>query len=87
MQGNDWGNSQVASSALAFRERAMARLQSAARTSLGASNLRAAYMVWCAVHGHEPLSQQKLGAELTGLGFAKWKSCGLIRCRDLQLVA
>jgi hypothetical protein len=68
-------------------EFARERLQSAARTSLGASNLRVAYMVWCAVHGHEPLSQQKLGAELRGLGFAKWKSCGLIRYRDLQLVA
>ena len=27
----------------------------------------------------EPLSRQRLGAELTGLGFAKWKLCGLIR--------
>jgi hypothetical protein len=68
-------------------EFARERLQSSAGTSLGASNLRAAYMLWCAVHGHEPTSQQKLGAELRGLGFAKWKSCGLIRYRDLQLVA
>jgi hypothetical protein len=68
-------------------EFARERLQSAAGTSLGASKLRAAYEVWCAVHGHQPLSQQKLGAELTGLGFAKWKSCGLIRYRDLQLAA
>ena len=62
-------------------------LLSAAGSSLGASELRAAYEVWCAVHGQKPLSMQKLGAELTGLGFAKWKSCGLIRYRDLQLAA
>jgi hypothetical protein len=35
--------------------------------------------------GRAPLSQQKLGAELTLLGFARWKSCGLIRYRDVQL--
>ena len=62
-------------------------LLSAAGSSLGASELRAAYEVWCAVHGQKPLSMQKLGAELSGLGYAKWKSCGLIRYRDLQLVA
>ena len=62
-------------------------LEAASGTSLGASELRATYEAWCAVHGYKPLSQQKLGAELTGLGFAKWKSCGLIRYRDLQLVA
>jgi hypothetical protein len=49
--------------------------------------LRKAYEFWCTVHGRQPLSQQKLGAELRALGFAKWKSCGLIRYRDLQLVA
>ena len=62
-------------------------LEPASGTSLGASELRATYEAWCADHDYEPLSQQKLGAELTGLGFTKWKSCGLIRYRDLQLVA
>ena len=62
-------------------------LEPASGSSLGASELRATYEAWCADHDYEPLSQQKLGAELTGLGFTKWKSCGLIRYRDLQLVA
>ncbi len=55
--------------------------------SVGASDLRAAYEGWCAIHGKEPLSQQKLGVALRALGYAKWKSCGLIRYRDVQLVA
>jgi hypothetical protein len=62
-------------------------LRSTARKSLGASELKATYKAWCADHDYKPVSQQKLGAELKGLGFAKWKSCGLIRYRDLQLVA
>ena len=62
-------------------------LQSAAGTSLSASELRARYEVWCAARGLSPLSMQKLGTELSDLGFVKWKSCGLIRYRDLQLVA
>ena len=41
-------------------------LKSAPGTSLGASELRATYEAWCADHGYEPLSQQKLGAELKG---------------------
>jgi len=53
----------------------------------GASELRGSYETWCAVHDYEPVTQQKLGAELKGFGFAKWKSCGLIRYRDLQLIA
>jgi hypothetical protein len=68
-------------------EFARARLRSVAGTSLSASNLRATYEAWCAEHAHEPLSQQKLGAELRRLGFVKWKSCGLIHYRDLQLAA
>ena len=51
------------------------------------SHEAATYEAWCAHNDYEPLSQQKLGAELTSLGFTKWKSCGLIRYRDLQLVA
>jgi hypothetical protein len=62
-------------------------LRSALGSSLGASELRATYETWCADHDYGPLSQQKLGAELKDLGLAKWKSCGLIRYRNLQLVA
>ena len=62
-------------------------LQSATGKSLSASELRARYEVWCAARDLTPLSLQKLGAELTRLGYAKWKSCGLIRYRDLQLAA
>ena len=62
-------------------------LEPASGISLSSAHLRATYEAWCADHDYEPLSQQKLGAELTRLGFAKWKSCGLIRYRDLQLVA
>ena len=54
---------------------------------MSASDLRAAYAAWCAIHGDGPLSQQRFGVELKALGYAKWKSCGLIRYRDLQLVA
>lgn len=64
-----------------------ARLHSAAGKSLSASELRAAYETWCAGNGRPPISQQRFGAELAGLGFAKWKSCGLIRYRDLQLAS
>ena len=63
------------------------RVRPAAGASLGASEMRAAYEDWCTRRACESLSQQKLGAELTKLGFARWKSCGLIRYRDLQLVA
>ncbi|MGE0054471.1 MAG: hypothetical protein AB7S74_09705 [Hyphomicrobium sp.] len=65
---------------------AMDRLRSSSGASVLASDVLAAYVNWCASKGCEPLSQQKLGAELTGLGFAKRKSCGLIRYRDLQFV-
>ena len=64
-----------------------ARLYSAAGKSLSASELRAAYATWCAAKGHPPMPQQRFGAELAVLGFTKWKSCGLIRYRDLQLVS
>ena len=69
--------------------RAFARewLQDAEGLSLSAADLRAAYEAWCAIHGYAPLSQQKLGVALKGLGYAKWKSCGLIRYRDVQLVS
>jgi len=62
------------------------RLRHSVGSSLTASNVLAAYEDWCASQGCESLSQQKLGAELTGLGFAKRKSCGLIHYRDLQFV-
>ena len=54
---------------------------------VAAKELRAAYEAWCAAQGYEPLSEPKLAAELKALGYDKWKSCGLIRYRDLQLVA
>ena len=64
-----------------------ARLQNAQGASLAAKDLRAAYEAWCAAHGYRPLTVPKFAAELKALGYDKWKSCGLIRYRDLQLVA
>jgi hypothetical protein len=69
------------------QEFARARLLPATGTSLSASELRAAYEAWCAAHGHEPLSQQKLGSELTAIGLIRSKSRGLIRYRDVQIAA
>jgi hypothetical protein len=69
---------------LAFVEQ---RRQTAKDMSVAAKELRAAYEAWCAAQGYEPLSMPKLAAELKTLGYAKWKSCGLIRYRDLKLVA
>ena len=63
------------------------RVRPAAGASVGASDLRAAYEDWCTSRACEPLSQQKLGAELTELGFARWKSCGLIRYKGVRLAA
>lgn len=64
-----------------------ARLSPAAGASVSASEIRAAYEQWCASQGQEPRSQQKLGVDLAGLGLSKWKSCGRIRYRDVQLAA
>ena len=61
------------------------RVPSVAGASVGASELYAAYKAWCRSHGHEPVSAQQFGVELRGLGFAKWKTGGLIRYRDRQL--
>ncbi len=55
--------------------------------SLAAADLRIAYEAWCEANNHPPVSQQKLSAALLRLGFSKWKSCGLIRYRDLRLAA
>jgi hypothetical protein len=63
------------------------RLRHAHGASITAGDLRATYEDWCAGHGHTALSQPKLAAELKALGYSKWKSSGLIRYRDLQLVA
>ena len=63
------------------------RLKWAQGMSLAAKELRAVYEAWCATHGYEPLSPQKFAAELKRLGCDKWKSCGLMRYRDLELVA
>jgi hypothetical protein len=55
--------------------------------SVGSSDIGAAYHVWCAARGHPPLSMPRLAAELKELGYVKWKSHGLMRYRNLQLVA
>jgi hypothetical protein len=55
--------------------------------SIAARELRSGYEAWCAGRGLDALSQPKLAAELKALGYDKWKSCGLMRYRDLQLVA
>jgi hypothetical protein len=56
-------------------------------TSVAASDVLASYHIWCAARGHAPLSMPRLAAELKELGYVKWKSNGLMRYRDLQLVA
>ena len=61
------------------------RLQSAEGASVSAAELRSAYHSWCMVNGRKPVSGHRLGAALRELGFVKWKSCGRIRYRDLQL--
>ena len=63
------------------------RLETSDGSSLGAGELRAAYEAWCAAHDLEPLSLPRFAAELKALGYAKWKSCGLMRYRDLELAA
>ena len=63
------------------------RLHSATGESLGAAQLRTAYEAWCDANGHAPVSQQKFGAQMSDLGFVRWKSCGLIRYRDVRLAA
>jgi len=63
------------------------RLRSAKGMSVAAKDLRSVYEAWCATRGYEPLSMPRLAAELKKLGLDKWKSCGLMRYRDLQLVA
>jgi hypothetical protein len=62
------------------------RLKRAEGMSLAAKELRICE-AWCATHGHEPLSAPKFAADLKRQGIDKWKSSGLIRYRDLQLVA
>jgi hypothetical protein len=61
------------------------RLQNTHGASIAASELRSAYEVWCAARGRVPLSLPKFAAELKALGYDKWKSCGLMRYRDLQV--
>jgi hypothetical protein len=63
------------------------RLRHAHGASIAAGDLRATYEDWCAGHGHAALSQPKLATELKALGYTKWKCSGLMRYRDLQLVA
>jgi hypothetical protein len=63
------------------------RLTRATGMSLGAKELRGVYEAWCKLLGYQPLTAAKFAADLKKLGFDKWKSCGLIRYRDLQLAA
>ena len=63
------------------------RLWSTPGPSVGATDLRDAYIGWCTEHGYTPLSPQKFAAELAAMGFSKWKTGGRIRYRNLQLVA
>jgi hypothetical protein len=51
-----------------------ARLRNPPRPSIGATDLRDAYISWCTEHGYTPLSAQKLSAELMALGFTKARS-------------
>jgi hypothetical protein len=82
--GRASGLSLVGSHVRAFVQ---ARLIKTEGVSLAASELRAAYEAWCAARDHAPLSPQRFAAELKALGYDKWKSYGLMRYRDLQLVA
>ena len=63
------------------------RLQRAKGKSVSHEEARAAYEAWCAMHDYQPLSVPKFAAELKALGLEKWKSCGVIRYRNLNLVA
>lgn len=56
-------------------------------TSIAFSELRSCYEIWCAERGEKPLSLPRFAAALKALGYEKWKSCGLIRYRGLQLAA
>jgi hypothetical protein len=62
------------------------RLRVATGASLWSKELRDAYEAWCAMHGCLPLSLPKFAYELKALGYAKWKSCGRMKYRDLELV-
>jgi len=62
-------------------------IQHATGASVATRDLRAAYEGWFAKQGFAPLSVPKLAAELKGLGYAKWKTAGLSRYRDLRLPA
>src|SRR5262245_27770396 len=61
------------------------RLRTAKGMSIAAKDLRATYETWCAAQTKEPLSLPRFAAELKALGCEKWKSCGVMRYRDLQL--
>jgi hypothetical protein len=63
------------------------RLEKVEGASIAASELRGEYEVWCAERGEKPFSSTRFGSAMTALGYTKWKSCGLVRYRDLQLVA
>ena len=78
---------ELATSRSHIRKFAEECLRAVKGTSVAASDILVAYHVWCAAGGQAPLSIPRLAAELRELGFAKWKSNGLMRYRDLELVA
>jgi hypothetical protein len=63
------------------------RLREVEGTSIAFSELRSCYEVWCAERDEKPLSLPRFAAAVKALGYEKWKSCGLIRYRGLQLAA
>src|SRR5262245_9409934 len=63
------------------------RLLRARGVSVRTMELQGIYEAWCRLQGCEPLSMRKLAAELKTLGHGKYKSDGLMRYRDLQLLA
>jgi len=63
------------------------RLHNVEGASVAFSELWSAYEIWCAQRGEKPLSQPLFAAALKTLGYKKYKSCGLMRYRGLQLAA
>jgi hypothetical protein len=85
--GNAGGGSATSAYASHVQAFVRERLRQADGESLQAKDLRAAYERWCTEQQQAPLSMPKLATELKALGYDKWKSNGLMRYCDLQLVA
>ena len=61
-----------------FAEPKSTRLETSNGSSLQRLSKRSVYEAWCRTHDHTPLSAPKFAAALKALGYAKWKSCGVI---------